>query len=201
MNGQIKAVIDADFFRNATEHDNGVTLFLRILNGLDMQPVMHEFVAETELHQNKYLKQVMQTGQIVVIRYGDYLQNDAEKEEYKEYFLEAFERINRYDFPQNEDIYQYSHRQESLGEIRSFYMALKMGCPYFMSDDGDSKTLARNFSSSRHTVDVASLYDVLIMCKKKGVGLSWKDINPTVTKAMNKRQDKVSRLKELYRNE
>lgn len=200
MNSRTKAVIDADFFRNATEYDQGVTLFLRMLDGLDMQPVMHEFVAETELRQNKYLGQLIQTGQLAVIRYEDYLQSNAEKEEYKEYFLEAFGRINRYDFPKDKDIYQYSDGQESLGEIRSIYMAMKKGYRYFMSDDGDSRVLAKNFFSSKHAVEVASLYDVLITCKGKGVGLSWRDINPTVMNAMNKRQDKIAHLKELYRN-
>ncbi len=36
------------------------------------------------------------------------------------------------------------------------------------------------------------------MCKEKNTELSWKDINPTVTNSMRKKQDKIRRLKELY---
>ena len=67
-----------------------------------------------------------------------------------------------------------------------------------MSDDADAKMLAKNFFSSKKKVKVKSLFDVLIMCKERDTNLRWKDINPTVTNAMRKRQDKIDRLKELY---
>ena len=73
-----------------------------------MQPVMHEFVAETELRQNRYLDQLLQNHKITVVRYEDYLCGDTDKEEYKEYFLDVYRRINLYEFPKNEDIYEYS---------------------------------------------------------------------------------------------
>ncbi len=171
---------------------------MRILNEMEMQPVMHEFVAETELCQNRYLVQLLQSGQIMIVRYEDYLCSDMDKEEYKEYFLDAYERINLYEFPDNEDIYEYSDRRESLGEIRSLYMAMKKGYHYFMSDDGHSKFLAKNYFSSKHAIEVNSLYDVLVKCKERGTELTWKDINPTVSNAMNKRQNKIESLKELY---
>ncbi len=123
MDNRTRAVIDADFFRNATEYDKSTELFLHIMDDLNVQPVMHEFVAETELSQNQYLEQLLREHRLVVVRYEDYLQNHADQEEYREYFLEAFERLNRYDFPKNEDIYRYKGKQESLGEIRSLYMA------------------------------------------------------------------------------
>lgn len=67
-----------------------------------------------------------------------------------------------------------------------------------MSDDGDSKSLAKNFFSGKHAIEVNSLYDVLVKCKERGTDLTWKDINPTVSNAMNRRQDKIEKLKELY---
>ena len=198
MDNRTTAVIDADFFRNATEYDRSTTFFLRILDEMEMKPVMHESVAETELSQNQYLDQLLQSGRIAVVRYEDYLRDDTDKEEYKEYFLDAYERINHLEFPADEDIYKYSDQKESLGEIRSLYMAMKKGYHYFMSDDGDSKFLAKNYFSSKHAIEVNSLYDVLVKCKEKGTTLTWKDINPTVSNAMNKRQDKIENLKELY---
>lgn len=198
MDNRTKAVIDADFFINTTEYDRNTTFFLRILDEMEMQPVMHEFVAKVELCQNKYLDQLLQSGRIVTIRYEDYLLSDTDKEEYREYFLDVYERINLYTFPVNEDIYAYSGRQESLGEIRSLYMAMKKGYHYFMSDDRHSKSLAKNFFSSKHAIEVDSLYDVLVKCKKRGTALAWKDIRPAVTNAMNKRQDKIEYLKKLY---
>lgn len=197
MDERIMAVIDADFFRHITEHERGIKLFLHVMDDLDMKPVMHEFVAKVELKGNIYLQQLNDTGYISVVSYGDYLKEE-DKIEYEEYFLDAYERINQLDFPEKSDIYQYADQGESLGEIRSLYMARKMGYIYFMSDDADAKYLANNFFSSQRKVSVRSLFDALVMCKENGTELKWKDINPTVTNAMRKRQDKVDQLKRLY---
>lgn len=197
MDERINAVIDADFFRHITEHERGIKLFLHVMDDLDMKPVMHEFVAKVELKGNIYLQQLIDTGYISVVSYGDYLKEE-DKIEYEEYFLDAYERINQLDFPEKSDIYQYADQGESLGEIRSLYMARKMGYIYFMSDDADAKYLANNFFSSQRKVSVRSLFDALVMCKENGTELKWKDINPTVTNAMRKRQDKVDQLKRLY---
>lgn len=67
-----------------------------------------------------------------------------------------------------------------------------------MSDDADSKMLAKSFFSSKRRVVVKSLFDVLVMCKESNTKLKWKDINPTVTNAMHKRQDKIKYLKGIY---
>ena len=197
MDEQIKVVIDADFFINITEYEHGTALFLRVLNDLGMKPIMHEFVANVELKGNVYLQQLLDAGIVSVVSYRDYLEEE-DKEEYAEYFAEAYERINHFDFAETGDIYEYADKDESLGEIRSLYMARKMGYIYFMSDDADAKTLARNFFSGKRKVNVKSLFDVFVMCKEKNTSLQWKDINPTVSNAMMKRQDKIDRLRELF---
>lgn len=138
-------------------------------------------------------------GIVTTLSYDDYL-CEEDRAEYEEYFTEAYERINRFDLPKGCDIYKYEEPDESLGEIRSLYMARKKGYIYFMSDDAGAKMLAKNFFSNKRIVKVQSLFDVLIMCKERDTMLRWKDINPTVTNAMRKRQDKVKRLKELYCN-
>ena len=199
MDEKIKVVIDADFFRNITEYERGTDLFLKVMDDLDMTPVMHEFVANTELKGNKYLQKLLDTNRVSIVYYEEYLDMES-KEEYEDYFIKAYERINYLDFPKGMDIYEYADREESLGEIRSLYMAGKMGYIYFMSDDAGAKSLSRKFFSSKRKVKVKSLFDVLVMCKERDINLKWKDINPTVTNAMRKRQDKVDALKELYSN-
>lgn len=73
-------------------------------------------------------------------------------------------------------LYQYKDKEESLGEIRFFYMARKKGYIYFMSDDADAKFLARNSCSSKKKVEVKSLFDVFVMCKGKETQLCWTEI-------------------------
>lgn len=67
-----------------------------------------------------------------------------------------------------------------------------------MSDDADAKYLANNFFSRKRKVTVKTLFEALVMCKENSTKLKWKDINPTVTNVMRKRQDKVEQLKKLY---
>lgn len=196
MDEQIKAVIDADFFRKITDYERGTALFLRVMNELNMQPVMHEFVAESELRGNEYLQGLLKTDEIIIVRYDEYL-NEEDKEPYDEYFREAFEWINLYPFPKGKDIYTYADKAESLGEIRSLYMARKLGYTYFMSDDADAKTLVRNFFP-QNSITVQTLYEVFVVCKEKGTSLVWKDINVTATNVMRVRQDKLNHLKEIY---
>lgn len=197
MDERIKAAIDADFFRKITDYERGTALFLRVMNELNIQPVMHEFVAGNELEGNPYLQELLEANEIIVIHYSDYLKA-ADRESYEDYFREAYERINRFPFARGGNIYTYAENQESLGEIRSFYMAKKLGYTYFMSDDADARTLARNFSSSKYKVIVQTLYDVFTECRAKGTSLMWKDIKVTATNAMRKRQDKLNKLKEIY---
>lgn len=197
MDERIKAVIDADFFRKLTEYEKGTGLFLRMMDDLGMEPIMHEFVADIELNGNTYLQELLDAGKIQVIHYEDYLREEDYKE-YEEYFYAAYEKINYFDFPKGNDIYQYADCGESPGEIRSLYMARKMGYLYFMSDDADARMLVRNFFSNKRILEVKTLFDAFIMCKEKGTELKWKDINPTVTNAMRKRNEKLMKLKEMY---
>ncbi|MCM1430717.1 MAG: hypothetical protein NC180_12815 [Muribaculaceae bacterium] len=198
MGGQITAVIDADFFIKTTKYEQNTSLFCQIMHDLNMYPVMHRFVVDTELKNDLYLPTLINNRQLSVIDYDDYLLDDNDREEYEEYFREAYEKLNHFSFP-TEDIYHYAQTDESLGEIRSLYMARKKSYCYFMSDDGGSKLLARNFFSSKYTINILSLYEALVQCKEKGTCLTWKNINPTVTNAMRLRQDRITALRELYR--
>lgn len=199
MGDQIKAVIDADFFINATEYDHGTSLFMQIMHDLNMHPVMHRFVADTELKSSLYLPTLINNCQLTVVDYEDYLLDDKDREEYDEYFRDAFERLNRFSFPEEEDIYKYTQTDENLGEIRSLYMAMKKNYCYFMSDDNGSRFFAKNSFSRKHAINIMSLYEALVQCKKQGTCLTWKNINPTVTNAMRPRQNRIAFLRDLYR--
>ncbi|MCM1188437.1 MAG: hypothetical protein NC541_03960 [bacterium] len=199
MDNRIMAVIDADFFIKTTEYDHGHNLFLQIMRDLNTYPVMHRFVADTELKDNPYLSSLISACEIKIMDYEDYLLTDTDRQEYDDFFRDAYEKLNRFSFPEKENVYEYRQPHENLGEIRSLYMAVKKGYHYFMSDDCGAKFLAKTYFSRKHAILVESLYEVLIRCRKKGTCLTWKDINPTVTNAMRSHQDRITALKELYR--
>ena len=47
------------------------------------------------------------------------------KPDVKTYFLDAYEWFNRFELKEGENIYTYHEEDESLGEIRSLYLAKK----------------------------------------------------------------------------
>lgn len=69
---------------------------MRMMEELNLCPVMHEFVVNVELKNNEYLQQLLNKKQISVIYYEYYLEKD-DRAEYEKYFLEAYERINLFE--------------------------------------------------------------------------------------------------------
>lgn len=190
------AVIDADFYIKMTKYagDRGV-LFLQLMKDLNVQPVMHTFVAKTELKNDSYIQDMLNTGQIEIRNYEDYLDTDADRQEYEKYFLNAYEEMNRFDFPDEEDIYTYHCEDEGLGEIRSIYMAKKLGYGYFMSDDGGARRLAKAFINKLTALNV---YQALIECKKSGTEITLKQLNATITNVFRERREQLKILRNLY---
>lgn len=105
---------------------------------------------------------------------------------------------NRFDFPDNEDLYEYACEDEGLGEIRSIYLAKKLGYHYFMSDDGGARRLATSFWKSP---EVLNVYDALIKCKANGTSITLKQLNSTISNVFRDRQNKLKVLQELYARE
>ena len=85
---------------------------------------------------------------ILNLDYDVYIDREND-ENYREYFKLAYEKMNRYDFPENQDIYTYHCIDENLGEIRSIYMAMRMNCMYFMSDDSGARSFVKNTFTSK----------------------------------------------------
>lgn len=199
MTSNTYAVIDADFYIKMTKYacDRGA-LFLQLLRDLGVQAVMHEYVAKTELKTDEYIQDFIDNGQIEVRKYEDYLISEQDKREYENYFIEAYERMNRFDFPEGEDIYEYACEDEGLGEIRSIYLAKKLGYHYFMSDDGGARRLAKSFW---RRPEVLNIYDALVQCKENGTSITLKQLNPTISNVFRDRQNMLTNLRELYAEE
>ena len=190
------AVIDADFYIKLTQYasDKGA-LFLQLMKDLGMQPVMHAYIVNVELRRDTLIHKLVELGCIEVRNYDDYLVSEEDRADYEEYFLEAYERMNRFEFPEKEDIYSYSCEDESLGEIRSIYMAKKLEYDYLMSDDGGAKRLAKAFLKAPIVLNV---YHALLRCKERGTSITLKQLNPTITNVFRERQEQLKMLRERY---
>lgn len=193
-----KAVVDADFFIKLTEYDDKhATLFLKVMDDLNIQPVMHAYVAKKEIKSFPAMESLIQDGKIIVLDYEEYITDDNQQD-YQEYFEDAFEQMNRYDFPEGEDIYTYDCEDESLGEIRSIYMAKVLKYPYFMSDDGNAKRLANRNSTSKSKITTWNIFEVLKQCKQRGTSINLKLLNPTISNVFRDRQNQLKELQQMY---
>ena len=182
-----KVVLDADFFRHATDIEPNSKVFETMLNELCMTPVMHKYVAEVELAKNHHLEKLIESGFIEIIGESDYI-DEKNIEEYKRYFRGAYKIINRIELGEDEDVLGYGYsgetRKESLGEIRSIYLALKKGYKIFMSDDNGSRLVANYANNSKHRIDVWNLSRLLGECHNNGTSLTWRDIRNIVAKGI-----------------
>ena len=197
-----KVVIDADFFRHTTDYEIGTSLFETILNDSGYIPVMHEYIYKVELKNNTKLKYLITTGKIEIVKEKDFL-NAEEIESYKDFFVQAYNYLNTNPFDGDPMEYGYDGCcfEESLGEIRSIYMAMKLGYEIVLSDDDDSVKLVKFINSKKHSIKVTNLYNMLVSNFKNAGNLRWKDLRVTVPKVFNNRQRLLDKLVELYCNE
>lgn len=193
-----KVVIDADFFRKYTDGELNTNLLEKVLNELEYVPVMHRYVADVELEGNCHLKRLIADKKIEVIDESRYILEE-DKEDYEDYFRAAYKKANHLDLGE-EDVFKYGYDRsvlhQSLGEIRSLYMARKMGYDIFLSDDGDSRTIADYLNSSRRQIKVIDVPDALINCHKKGTKITYKDIRNLIFKLKKERCSEM-RLKKI----
>ena len=192
-----RAVIDADFFIKLAQHDKKAVVFQNIMDDLNIQPVMHEYVARKEIKTIPEIENLIQDGKIIVLNYTDYI-TDENREGYEEYFKQAYEIMNHYEFPDEEDIYMYECSDESLGEIRSIFMVKTLGYPYFMSDDGNARRLAEKNSTSKRRIIAWNIYETLKWCKERGTSITWKMLNPIISNIFRNRQEQLNTLKKIY---
>ena len=107
--------------------------------------------------------------------------------------------MNRYDFPENQDIYTYHCIDENLGEIRSIYMAMRMNCMYFMSDDSGARSFVKNTFTSKKRLETMSVYDALKKCCDLKTSISLKQLNPVIHQIFREQQDRLKKLQEMYK--
>ena len=113
-NEKRKVAIDADFFNKFTECDPSGEFFLKIVNELNIMPVMHSYIVEYELAGNPTAKKLIDEKKITVYDYSDYVNEDNEQS-YNENFRRAYRTLNYQEFDgKGKDEFTYHRRKENL---------------------------------------------------------------------------------------
>lgn len=179
-----KVAVDTDFFLKVTENDDG-TLFINLMNELNRQAVMHEYVYREELFANKIANNLVEQGVIQIIEYDDYLQDD--RRSYERNFRNLYYLFHAENF--NGNIYTYSKKNDDLGEIRSALMAQSMNIDLMVSDDTKAKSIIENrLSSSRHPLKVFNLFDAFYSIAGSSISIKWQQIKGLAKKNIKKKQ-------------
>lgn len=193
-----KVVLDADFFRKFTDNELNTKLLETLLSDLGYSPVMHHYVATRELRHNKLLENLKNQGKIEIIKDLDFLTED-DLEDYDSYFRNAYRKVNALDLEEDVDVLEYGYTEdvyhESLGEIRSIYLARKLKYDIFLSNDNGSKQIVEYVNSKRHHIDVYNVAEILFKCKNVGTSLEFKDLKNVFHQL---KKDKCKKLEELY---
>lgn len=191
-------VIDTDFFRKVTNDMKTEELFLRMMNELNVIPVMHEFVYSEELHKDFFVKKLKDTGNLIIFSFHDYLDSDN-KDDFEEKFTEAYKKFNFQAFA-GEDIYKYRKCKESLGEIHSSLMAWYMNMDMMMSDDGEAKQYVTVMLNSRKKkIQVLNVYDTLkYIGEMPNRNIKWKDIKGMANQAFKNAPQKLESIKKIW---
>ena len=198
-----KVLIDADFFRHTTDYEIGTGLFKEIMEEFNYEPIMIKYVADIELRNNIHLETLRKTGYVKIFDERQVLIN--EDESYRDFFINAYYKLNQLEFPNGENIQTYGYdrqyQDENLGEIRSLYFAHLNGLKFLLSDDGGAKHIAEfYFNSGKHKVSVKTLYNLLIENIENNGRIIWKDIKVTVSKVYKLDTKKRNLLCELYKH-
>lgn len=196
-NNKGQAVIDTDFFIKFTEKDSTGQLFLKIMDEMGFNPVIHNYVFKEELLGNSIAKKLVESDHIKILDYNDYI-NPSNQSDYEVKFIRLYRDFNSQDF--EGDIYTYRHEKESLGEIRSSLMAWYLGINILMSDDGGAKYyITSRLGSRRHRIEVYNVYDTLKLIGQKEVrNLKWSDIKATAKAVFENAENKYNDINETW---
>ncbi len=161
-----RVVLDTDFINLITDFRDcdAKDLFKRIFSALDRIPVVHPFVANCELHNNRIAQELIESGDLFVINKADFLPEDDEFEEefYRNSFSDMYFVITKESLPEYSDIWR-RNAGHSFGEIHSILMAVSLGLPLFYSNDGGAKQAASRYAQKRlSVVNAAELAENLV---------------------------------------
>lgn len=192
--------IDTDFFIKLTEKAGNGELLVQIMNELNIQPVMHEYIYREELCGNIIAKGLVESGFIKEITY-DFFITAENQAGYESSFRTAYQYFNYDVF--KDDVYNCKRKKENLGEIRTVLMAVYMGIGVFMSDDRMAKTYVNaKINSRRHPMIVKDVHDVFMeLAQKEPKVIKWSDIKGCAKHALAGHDDLYHEVRNKWHEE
>ena len=151
-------------------------------------PVIHEYVYQHEIMENRAIKALIDKNIINIINYSDFLLEEFDKEQYERIFRQTYKGMNGQSLHEKENIFLYHRAEENIGEIHTALMALHLNIDLMVSDDNGAKNyIEKNLSSKRHKLSVQNIPDVLLsLASSDRCFLHWQDIKGLIKRLYGK---------------
>ena len=173
--------------------------FDKIVEDLNLDPVVHEFLYEKEMMGNPLVSKLVKDKKLTVIKYEDFLE-DLDDVYYSNLFADLYKYCNERPLEYGKANFKtYQESEANLGEIHSVILALYTGYPIFLSNDNGAKTMARTkINTKSYQLEVKNVIDVFDeLAKMKNTSISKQDfIN--LTKGDKTRKNAIKGIKEKW---
>ncbi len=191
-----KVVIDTDYFRVITQDYTNDELFLKVMQELEFEPVMHEFVYKQEMHENSFIKRLVDEQYITIYDYDLLTREQTDAIEYRRLFRLAYYELNGTHFSDDHSIKNYHHEKENLGEIHSTILAKLMNYDVLMSNDGGARTfIEKRINTGKNHISVYNIVDTFMkLISVETSSIKWPDIK-NVMKQLRKNGNKTDEEK------
>mgnify|MGYP003307534078 CR=1 FL=1 len=195
-----KVIVDTDFMNYMSRGKDGIDYYFnKIVNDLNLIPVVHEFLYNKEMMGNPLVSKLVKEGKLTVIKYEDFLE-DVDDPYYSNLFADLYRYCNERPLNYGKSNFRtYQEVEANLGEIHSVILALYTGYPLFFSNDNGSKTMARTkINTSQYQLDVKNVMDIFDdIAIMKNKTLTKKDF-VNLTKGDDSRKRRIQEIKEKW---
>lgn len=96
-----QVAVDTAFLIKIVESDNGI-LFEKIMKQMNRIPVIHEYVYQHEVMENRAIKGLIDKN---IINYSDFLLEEFDKEQYERIFRQTYKGMNGQRLHEKENIF------------------------------------------------------------------------------------------------
>ena len=200
MNIRKKVIVDTDFMNYMIRGKDGIDYYFnKIVNDLNLEPVVHEFLYSKEMMANPLVSKLVKEGKLTVIKYEDFL-SDIDDPYYGGLFADLYKYCNGRSLQYGKSNFRtYQESEANLGEIHSVILALYTGYPLFFSNDNGAKTMAKTkINTSSFQLDVRNIIDVFNeIAAMKNKTMTKKDF-VNLTKGDDRRKKKIQEVKEKW---
>ena len=200
MDEKEKFILDPDFMNYMIRAKGNVEYYFnKIVNDLNVEPVIHEFLYNKEMMVNPFVNKLVSEGKIKVIRYQDFLE-DMNDTYYAGLFSDLYKYCNGRELEYgNKNFVTYQESHANLGEIHSVILALYKGYTLLFSNDNGAKAMVQaKINTEQYQLKVKNIMDVfeeLALMKEKT--MTKKDFD-TLTKGDKGRSDSIKKIKEKW---